>query len=201
MTEPTKLDQVLGTLEQRRDEIKLKIHLGGAELKDEWNRLDGEVDAFKEQVRIKATDAGVAADAALEPDFELLGRLLPRKALEFRPVLVTIEKPVHDVRSLGVGPSMENELSWEFRHSPGKGRVPRHGMAAEPVWHDAIGDMRSRAFRERGDQAVKAIGHARMNIVYLGEKPRVVAHVATCLGCRLSAFLSGSKALRRRRSP
>jgi hypothetical protein len=34
------LDELISTLKQQRDELKLKLHLGKAELRDEWNALD-----------------------------------------------------------------------------------------------------------------------------------------------------------------
>ncbi len=37
------LQETISTLKQQRDELALKIHLGGAELKDEWDVLDGKL--------------------------------------------------------------------------------------------------------------------------------------------------------------
>lgn len=34
------LAQLFSTLRQQRDELRLKIHLGSQELKDEWEKLD-----------------------------------------------------------------------------------------------------------------------------------------------------------------
>lgn len=44
------LDKVYAELKQARDEIRLKIHLGGMELRDEWNELDGEWESWVHEV-------------------------------------------------------------------------------------------------------------------------------------------------------
>lgn len=38
------LDELISTLKQRRDELALKIHLGNAELKREWEETTGKLD-------------------------------------------------------------------------------------------------------------------------------------------------------------
>ncbi len=42
MSEETKtfVEELISDLKQQRDELRVRIHLGSAELKDEWNKLD-----------------------------------------------------------------------------------------------------------------------------------------------------------------
>ena len=49
MSEDT-LDKIYAELKQMHDEIKLKLHLGGMELRDEWNRLEAEWDTWTHQL-------------------------------------------------------------------------------------------------------------------------------------------------------
>lgn len=54
------LKSLVGVLEQKRDEIKLQIHLAEKDAQDEWERLEGEWSTFQQKVeRIGhvATDA------------------------------------------------------------------------------------------------------------------------------------------------
>ncbi len=41
---PDALEDLISSLEQERDELKLKMHLTGMETKDEYERLSGELD-------------------------------------------------------------------------------------------------------------------------------------------------------------
>lgn len=59
----TFIAELISDLKQQRDELRLQIHLGGEELKDEWNRLDDKLsqlshrfDPLKDAVEDTAED-------------------------------------------------------------------------------------------------------------------------------------------------
>lgn len=65
----SKLDQIKTDIEQLRDEIKLKAHLGKAEASDELEKLEKEWNAFLSKHKPLADEAGKTAEnagAALE---------------------------------------------------------------------------------------------------------------------------------------
>lgn len=41
MTEASRREEIIGKLRQERDEIRLKMHLAKAEIRDEWETLEG----------------------------------------------------------------------------------------------------------------------------------------------------------------
>lgn len=57
MTEATRRQQVLDKLRQERDELRLKLHLGKAELKDEWESLERKWEHLEGRVAGKAEEA------------------------------------------------------------------------------------------------------------------------------------------------
>ena len=68
MSEET-LENVYEELKELRDQIGLKLHLGGMELRDQWNELDGEwsswthqleqeLDAKSEEIEHRIREAG-----------------------------------------------------------------------------------------------------------------------------------------------
>ncbi len=63
MTDETgKLDALKESIEQLRDEIKLKAHLGKAEAAEELEKLDKKWDSFLEQYKPVAEEAGKTAE-------------------------------------------------------------------------------------------------------------------------------------------
>jgi len=54
----SKIDEMKAAIEQVRDEIKLKAHLGEAEAKEELNKLDKKWNSFLEQYKPLADEAG-----------------------------------------------------------------------------------------------------------------------------------------------
>ena len=46
-----KIDDVLAALKSQRDELALKIHLGKADAKDEWDRLEKKLAALTAEVK------------------------------------------------------------------------------------------------------------------------------------------------------
>lgn len=62
--ETGKLDALMESVEQLRDEIKLKAHLGKAEAAEELEKLDKKWDSFVEQCKPVAEEAGKTAENA-----------------------------------------------------------------------------------------------------------------------------------------
>jgi len=62
--EKSGLDTMLATIEQLRDEIKLKAHLGKEDAKDELKKLDRKWESLLEQYKPVADEAGKAAENA-----------------------------------------------------------------------------------------------------------------------------------------
>lgn len=75
------LEKIVADLEQARDEIKLKIHLGAKDLQDEWRQVEERWDAFSAKARIEqsAKDVGDALGilgAELKGAFERIRKAL-----------------------------------------------------------------------------------------------------------------------------
>lgn len=51
MTDRNRLDELIGALEQQRDELALKIHLGKQEAKDEWEKVTDRLDKLKDDYK------------------------------------------------------------------------------------------------------------------------------------------------------
>ena len=64
MTDRNRLDELIGALEQQRDELALKIHLGKQEAKDEWEKVTDRLDKLKDDYKpvkdaMKESEGGV----------------------------------------------------------------------------------------------------------------------------------------------
>ena len=60
MTEnPSKLESLLQDVEQLRDEIALKLKLGAADAKDEWERLEQRWKEFSRKAELSRTAEGL----------------------------------------------------------------------------------------------------------------------------------------------
>lgn len=55
----TSVDELLEELRQKRDELRVRIHLGSRELKEEWDELEEKMDEFSGKARKLADDAGL----------------------------------------------------------------------------------------------------------------------------------------------
>lgn len=53
----TDLDDVIEELKQKRDELRLQIHLASREVRDEWNELEDKMEDFSGRARQFANDA------------------------------------------------------------------------------------------------------------------------------------------------
>ncbi|MFH1299504.1 MAG: hypothetical protein ABIK07_00485 [Planctomycetota bacterium] len=75
MTNRNRLEELIGALEQQRDEIALKIHLGKQEAKDEWEQVTDKLDQLKDNYKptkdaVKES-AGSVVDAMLNVGKEI----------------------------------------------------------------------------------------------------------------------------------
>jgi len=53
-------DELLRDLKQKRDELRVRIHLASQELQDEWEELEKKMDEFSKRARLKETGSGVS---------------------------------------------------------------------------------------------------------------------------------------------
>ena len=53
------LDDLLEELKQKRDELRVRIHLASREVKEEWDELEKKMDHFAGQAKQFADDAGL----------------------------------------------------------------------------------------------------------------------------------------------
>ncbi|QDT43325.1 hypothetical protein Pan241w_34250 [Gimesia alba] len=51
MTDRNRLDELISALEQQRDEIALKIHLGKQEAKDEWEKVTDKLNQLQDDYK------------------------------------------------------------------------------------------------------------------------------------------------------
>lgn len=53
------LDEILADLKQKRDELRLQMHLASKEAKDEWEELEEKMEEFSAKAKIGETGQGV----------------------------------------------------------------------------------------------------------------------------------------------
>lgn len=53
----TNFDELIAELKQKRDELRLKIHLGSKEVKEEWDELEEKLDEFSVKAKQFANEA------------------------------------------------------------------------------------------------------------------------------------------------
>ncbi len=66
------VDELITTLKQMRDEIKLKVHLANSELKGEWNKLDDRYQQLVKQYN-PAKEAAAEASAGIWQSLKSVG--------------------------------------------------------------------------------------------------------------------------------
>lgn len=59
-----KIDDLVSELKQKRDELKLQIHLGSKEARDEWEELEVKMGEFRRKADLDKTGEGL--ESALE---------------------------------------------------------------------------------------------------------------------------------------
>ncbi len=60
------IDEILETLKQQSDEIKLQLHLAKAEVRDEWPVLEKKLEELKNKAEAIREEAGEASEDVLE---------------------------------------------------------------------------------------------------------------------------------------
>lgn len=53
------LDDLLDDLKQRRDELRVQIHLASKEAQDEWEELEEKMKTFSKRAQLEETSEGV----------------------------------------------------------------------------------------------------------------------------------------------
>lgn len=56
----SELDDVLEELKQKRDELRLQIHLASKEAKDEWDELEEKLEEFTANAKLDETGEGIS---------------------------------------------------------------------------------------------------------------------------------------------
>lgn len=49
------IDEILNDLKQRRDQLRVRMHLASRELQDEWDELETKMTDFSRRARLKET--------------------------------------------------------------------------------------------------------------------------------------------------
>lgn len=55
----SELDEFLAELRQKRDELRLQIHLASKEAKDEWDELEEKLEGFTASAKLQETGEGL----------------------------------------------------------------------------------------------------------------------------------------------
>ena len=53
------LDELFDELKQKRDELRVQVHLASKDLKDEWDQFEGKWDDFSQKANLEATGEGL----------------------------------------------------------------------------------------------------------------------------------------------
>ena len=53
------IDDIIEDLKQKRDELRVQMHLASKDLQDEWHELEGKMDSFVEKAGLRETGEGV----------------------------------------------------------------------------------------------------------------------------------------------
>ena len=64
-----KLEALLAELQRLRDEIRVRIHLGGMDLRDQWKEFEPRIEEIVQQQKQKATEELCNAAADLRDAF------------------------------------------------------------------------------------------------------------------------------------
>jgi hypothetical protein len=72
----SELEASAAALRTLRDEVRVKLHLGGLDVKDEWRRLEPRLEATLAQAAREVTDASKTAIAEVSGALRRLGQTL-----------------------------------------------------------------------------------------------------------------------------
>ncbi len=78
----TDIDDIVAELKQKRDELRLQMHLASKEARDEWQELEEKMDEFKAKARLDETGAGLGKAAGQLGNELKLGYDRIRRALK-----------------------------------------------------------------------------------------------------------------------
>ncbi|MFG0334980.1 MAG: hypothetical protein ACF8TS_16610 [Maioricimonas sp. JB049] len=70
--DPSVLRELISTLRQQRDELAVRIHLGSAEVKEEWNALNSRLQELLDQYE-PLRDATAASASGVWESLKLVG--------------------------------------------------------------------------------------------------------------------------------
>lgn len=54
------LDDLVAELKQKRDELRVKMHLGSRELRDEWKEWERKMESFVAKARLEESGEGIS---------------------------------------------------------------------------------------------------------------------------------------------
>lgn len=75
------IDDILRDLRTRRDELKVRIHLGSKEAQDEWHRLEDRWNEFAAKARVEDSAEGISSALGLLKEELVRGYERVRNAL------------------------------------------------------------------------------------------------------------------------
>lgn len=75
------IDDMLRELRTRRDELKVRIHLGSKEAQDEWHRLEDRWNEFAAKARVEDSAEGISSALGLLKEELVRGYERVRNAL------------------------------------------------------------------------------------------------------------------------
>ena len=55
----SEFDDLIAELKQKRDELRVQMHLASKDIQDEWKELEAKMDDFAEQAKLEETTEGV----------------------------------------------------------------------------------------------------------------------------------------------
>ena len=70
----TDFDDMIDELKQKRDELRVQMHLASKEVKDEWNELEEKMEDFSGKAKQFSSDAGGACHIGWSVDPVAAGR-------------------------------------------------------------------------------------------------------------------------------
>ncbi|MBL6705548.1 MAG: hypothetical protein ISQ06_05515 [Planctomycetaceae bacterium] len=86
--EPHRIEELIKSLEQQRDELSVKINLAGMELRDEWDRIDAKLTKLSAKYDPLKDAVGETADDVWDALKELGGEV----ATGFKRIRASLKK-------------------------------------------------------------------------------------------------------------
>jgi hypothetical protein len=83
-------DEIIADLKQKRDELRLKVHLASKEIKDEWEELEEKMEDFTGKAK------KFSKDAKLKETGEGLGEALVKVGHELKLGYERLKKAIKD---------------------------------------------------------------------------------------------------------